>query len=184
MINSVKENNDHYTSRSFVVTSDQDGKSIYQILKHNGTSLSLIRKLKRVNNGILLDGIEVKTVEIAHSGQVVEIRIPSDKKTAIAADIDCNVVYEDDCIIVFDKPYGMTIHPVKDYRTNTLANAFANFMAKKGISLAFRPINRLDKDTSGLAVTALDRFCAAKLSGKIDKVYIAFAKEVLKSMVL
>ncbi len=168
-----KAKNENYISRSFVVSEEQNGKTVYQILKNNGSSLSLIRSLKHFENGILLDGEEAKTIDTVHTAQVVEIRIPVDQKTAIVSDIKCDVLYEDDCVIVFDKPFGMTIHPVKDYRTNTLANAFANHMSKKGISMAFRPINRLDKDTSGLAVAALDRFCAAKLSGKIDKEYIA-----------
>lgn len=178
MIIYEKKKNDSFQSRTFDVTPELNGKTVFVLLKHFGTSLSLIRSLKHYENGILLDKKEVKTTDTVKTGQTVEIRIPCDKKTAVVSDMICDVSYEDDCVIVFDKPAGMTVHPVKDYRTNTLANAFANHMSKQGKSLAFRPINRLDKDTSGLAVAALDRFCAAKLSGKIDKEYIAVCSGV------
>lgn len=173
MIKYEKHKNDKYTSRTFIVKDEMSGLTVFQVLKKYGTSLSLIRSLKHYENGILLDGIEVKTVEIVKPGQIIEIRIPHDKKTAIVSDLECEIAYEDECVIVFNKPWNMPIHPVKEYRTNTLANAFANHMNKKGKQMAFRPINRLDKDTSGLAVAALDRFSAAVLSGKIDKTYIA-----------
>lgn len=168
-----KQKNEKYTVIRFTADKYDNLKTVGSVMKKNGVSLSLMRSLKHYEHGIMLDGEDTVTVNPVRCGQVIELRIPCDKKTAVPSEIECETVYEDDYVIVFNKPAGMAIHPVKQYRTDTLANAFARHMQSKGKSLAFRPINRLDKDTSGLAVAALDRHSASKLSGKIDKTYYA-----------
>lgn len=79
------------------------------------------------------------------------------------------VMFENDFVTVFDKPAGMPVHPSAKHRTDTLGNLFAAMYPE----LVFRPINRLDKDTSGLCLIAKDPHTANILQGKCHKIYYA-----------
>ena len=89
------------------------------------------------------------------------------------------VLYEDADVVVFDKPPGMPVHPSHRHREDTLANLFAARYGEKGVGCSFHPINRLDKDTSGLCVVAKHPVAAAALSGAVDKVYYAVAEGIV-----
>lgn len=158
---------------SHSVTPQEDGCSVRDILRQMGVSLGLMRSLKRVENGITLDGVHARTVDLVHTGQTVAVHLPEDERPAAPCALQAAVVYEDDDVIVFDKPAGMTIHPVRDHRTDTLANCYAWHLSQKGESGAFRPVNRLDRNTSGLAVVAKHRLAASRLNGRVEKVYYA-----------
>jgi len=75
--------------------------------------------------------------------------------------------------MVVDKPYYMPVHPSFNHPTDTLANAFVGYWKNKGQEKIFRAINRLDKNTSGLVLIALDAYSAEKLKGNVDKTYTA-----------
>ena len=163
----------------FSVTQQEQGSTVGQILRSRGVSLGLIRKLKRISDGITIDGTLVRTIDPAAVGQKITLRIPCDEICAKPTQLIADVVYEDDDVIVFNKPAGMTIHPVRDHQTDTLANFYAWHLAQKGEMGAFRPINRLDRNTSGLAVVAKHRFAASNLSAKVDKTYLALCHGVV-----
>lgn len=84
-------------------------------------------------------------------------------------DLFAPIVYEDNDVAVYDKPVDMPVHPSHLHRYDTLGNLFA----AQHKDMTFRPINRLDKDTSGLCAVAKNPFSAAKLSGNIEKTYFA-----------
>ena len=79
------------------------------------------------------------------------------------------VAYEDENLVIFNKPSGMPVHPSIKHQGDTLGNCFSAMYQ----GLTFRPINRLDKDTSGLCAVAKSAHSANFYSGKIDKVYYA-----------
>ena len=79
------------------------------------------------------------------------------------------MIYEDEDVAVFDKPPHMPVHPSIRHRGDTLANLFAALYP----GLPFRPINRLDRNTSGLCVCAKNQYAASALSGSLSKVYFA-----------
>lgn len=158
----------------FTVTPEFDGRPVGQILRGCGVSMTRVRSLKRVPGGITLDGQPVHTNQTAHMGQIVEISIPEDDRPAEPSDtITAAIVYQDEQIMILNKPPFMPVHPVRQYRTDTLANDFAALLLREGRSSAFRPLNRLDRNTSGLVAAAMNSFAAAKLSGKVQKEYAA-----------
>lgn len=158
---------------SFLVSQEQEGRTVGQVLRSCGVSMTRVRSLKRVEGGITLDGRAVFTNCPVRTGQTIAIALPEDTRPAVATPLPVAVLYHDDQIMVLDKPAGMTVHPVREYRSNTLANAFAAVLAEVGQAAAFRPLNRLDRNTSGLVAAALNPFAAAKLSGQIHKEYLA-----------
>lgn len=79
------------------------------------------------------------------------------------------VAFENENVIVFDKPGGMPVHPSIKHRNDTLGNYFSHICP----SLTFRPVNRLDRDTSGLCIVAKNAHSANILQGSVSKVYYA-----------
>ena len=82
-------------------------------------------------------------------------------------------MYEDESLVVFNKPWNMPCHPVKKHQNDTLGNVFAALCAARGLTLPFRPVSRLDKDTTGIVVVAKDPYTASRLAGGIEKEYLA-----------
>lgn len=152
------------------VSKELSGRTVEEILRRRGISRRLIVKLKRTDGGITVDGKAARTIDTASFGQTVSIAVSDDKSPQEAnPNLKVNIVYEDDDLIVFDKPADMPVHPSHKHRLDTLGNAFACVCP----GLAFRPINRLDRDTSGLCAVAKNSYAACALSGKIEKVYTA-----------
>lgn len=165
---------------NYTVPPECDGRKIYHYLRFvSGLSMSLVRSLKQIPDGILLNGEHARTVDIMREGDVVTINIPGDRNSVEPSDIPLDVVYIDDDIAVVDKPAGLAMHPTHNHQGDTLANAFASYCAKNGTDCVFRAVGRLDKCTSGLVVIALNPLAASKLQGKIKKTYYAVAGGIL-----
>jgi len=115
---------------------------------------------KLIDGGrVTVNGVRAAKSDRLKNGDHINILIPEKESAGVTAqDIKLDIIYEDDYIIVVDKPRGMVVHPGNGNRDNTLANALA-FHCAAGLSDvngAVRPgiVHRLDKDTSGLIVAA------------------------------
>jgi 23S rRNA pseudouridine1911/1915/1917 synthase len=119
------------------------------------------------------NGILIKSRDVLFAGEVVVIKIDDD--TAVPSKFSCplDIVFEDEDVIAVNKPHGMVVHPTKHYSGNTLSNAVAYHMSERGEYAAFRPVNRLDRDTSGLVVAGKNIYSASRLSGSVSKTYLA-----------
>lgn len=146
------------------------------ILTLNGTSKRLITKLKQTENGITINGLHARTIDTVNQGDIVTISLKDEKVLLPNDTLDVRTVYEDNDVIVFDKPYNMPVHPSHKHLDDTLGNFFAAHC--KG--LTFRPINRLDRDTSGLCAVAKNSFSAPVIQKSLEKVYYAVICGVLK----
>lgn len=155
----------------FVIEEKSAGMSIRDYLRDFGVSSALLTKLKRTENGITLNGEFSKAIAILSKGDVLKINIADSGKMPTPNYCpDVSTVYDDEDIIVLNKPAFMPVHESRNHRGDTLANAYA-YLAKS--NTAFRAVYRLDRDTSGLVLIAKNELAAAKLAGKIDKEYYA-----------
>lgn len=148
---------------------EQDGITVRSFLR--GTcriSARLHRKLKQVENGITVDGRLVKARDVLKGGDMVVLHIP-DEDCVEAVSMPVDIVYEDDYVIVLNKPANMPVHPTHGHGSDTLANAVAAYLP----NVAFRPVNRLDRDTTGLVLAAKDSFSAVRLQESAEKIYYA-----------
>ena len=153
-----------------------DGAKLFSFLKgFVCLSSKLIRSLKRTENGLLINGEHARTIDLLKTGDKVTINIPEDEKTAVPGSVMPDVVYEDDDVLVVNKPPYMPIHESHNHQGDTLANSVCGYLSKKGRCCSFRAVGRLDKGTSGLVVCALNSHAASRLSGKIEKTYYALA---------
>ncbi|MBQ6874238.1 MAG: RluA family pseudouridine synthase [Clostridia bacterium] len=160
----------------YIIPEEFDGERVQNFLRGGvHLSLRLLRSLKRVENGIELNGEHVRTVDIIHKGDVLTLNIPQEEGAVAVSGIRLNVIYEDEDILIVNKPPMLPVHESHNHQGDTLANAVSAYLNEKGKSSVFRAIGRLDMGTSGLVVCALNQYCASRLSGKIEKEYLAVA---------
>lgn len=138
-------------------------------LSKNGVSKRLITRLKRAPEGITKNGVHCRTIDLLKEGDVVEISVEDEKKLEPNAELSVPIIYENDGFTVFDKPPMMPVHPSIKHQGDTLGN----FFCAKYPHLTFRPVNRLDRDTSGLCVVAKSSYFATALQFSIEKTYFA-----------
>jgi len=156
------------------VTADDVGAVIKDFLKKNGLSATLIKKVKY--GGVTVNGTAVTMRYTLHSGDIVSVALPEEKSENIKPiNIPIKVLYEDEYILLVDKPKNMPTHPSRANSLPTLAEAVAYYV---GAPFVFRAVNRLDRDTSGIVLIAKNQFAASKLSedmkaGKFEKYYTA-----------
>lgn len=165
----------------FNVTEEYDNKKAIFFLKEKcGLSARMITRLKRIPNGITMNGSLLRTVDYVKSGMVVEIILPDEEMLIEPTEGELDIVYEDKYFLIVNKPPYMPVHPVKQHQSDTLANIVSYYCINRGESYTFRAINRLDKDTSGIVIIAKDRFCANAMKGKTQKTYFALCHGCLE----
>lgn len=157
---------------SFVVEERLDGRTCGEFLKIMGVSRRLVARLKRTDGGMTRNGAFVKTPDIVRAGDIISLKSLDRTLLAPNPELDVPIAYEDGDMIVYCKPAGMPVHPSTGHQGDTLGNCFAAAFP----DLTFRPINRLDRDTSGLCAVAKSAYAANYLGGKVSKVYMAVAQ--------
>lgn len=161
----------------YTVPSEFDGRKAFTFLRGPcGLSMRIVRMLKYTENGMLLNGSPMRTIDFIKAGDTVSVFIPDDTVFIEPTKAEIDIVYEDEDILVINKTPFMAMHPTHNHQGDTLANAVAAYLAEKGKSASFRAVGRLDKGTSGLVVCALNPLSASKLSGKVKKEYAALVK--------
>lgn len=142
-------------------------------LKKNPDSITVNGMPRFLNYGLLPgDLLTVRIFEDASSPKIPPIELPLD------------IVYEDEDLMVINKPANMPIHPSLNNYCNSLANALAYYFEQKQEPFVFRCINRLDRDTSGLTIVAKHTVSAGILSSmvsrrEIHREYLAIAKGIV-----
>lgn len=157
------------------------GKTLGQLLRLElRFSTKMIKYLKYRPDGMIVNG-ERKTVRyVLQSGDILELATEdaeaSPKLRAVKLPLE--ILYEDNDLVVPVKPANMPTHPSHDHYDDTVANALAYRYEKSGNPFVFRPINRLDRNTSGLLLIARHKAAAGILTrsmqeGRIQKKYLA-----------
>lgn len=168
---------------NYDITKEDKGKTILHFLKEKGFSHPIITGLKKTPQGIQVNGrweyvsymlkederLSVHIVEQEDSPNIVPVRLPLD------------ILYEDEDILLLNKPSDMPIHPSLNNYENTLANALASYYKKESSPFVFRCMNRLDRDTTGITLIAKNPLSAAILSRdmkarKIHRTYYAIVE--------
>lgn len=165
----------------YTATKNDEGKLMRElILRDIGISRAFLKHLKFIDGGICVNGQKVTVRYVLHEGDQVFLATENEKQGSrlVPRDLPIDIAYEDDFAIVPSKPANMPTHPSHDHHGDTLADALAYRYSDCATPFVFRPINRLDRNTSGLTLVAKDRISAAKLSssmrkGEIKKQYVA-----------
>ena len=173
----------------FKVTNEHDGKSVLYILQKTlCLSSGMIRHLKFLDDGITVGGERVTVRRVLRAGEVLVLNTSDTEHTQKVKPVDLplSIAYEDEDVVIPDKPAFMPTHPSHDHYEDTVANALAYRYRREKERFVFRPVNRLDRNTSGLLIIAKNRIAAARLTSAMQKremckKYIAILDGVLEA---
>ncbi len=141
---------------SYDIDSHSEGLRIEQFLRRKGYSAQNLSTIKRMPESILVNGVHYYMKQTLKAGDRLLVRIQETESSRNIPPVcaPLSIVYEDEDLIVVNKPAGMPIHPSLNNYTNSLANALAWYYQQQRKPFIFRCCNRLDRDTSGLTVVA------------------------------
>ena len=155
------------------VTANREGRLSSFLLGELKMSSGLMNKLKW-GDGIRVNGEPQRTNYPVKPGDVVTVRLDEEEPEYPAEDGELRVIYEDDFLLVVDKPAGMLIHPSRAKNDGTLANFVAGYYQRTGQKSAFHPMTRLDRDTFGIVLLAKNAHVHTLLQGAdVKKTYHA-----------
>ena len=154
-----------------------NGVLVRNFLRQCAVSTDLARAVKFQGGGFWADGQPVLANRRVYPGQQVSFELPPEGPgVAPQPEIPVEVVYQDAFALVLEKPPHLAVHPTLNYPYDTLANGYAAWAAAQGISPVFRPVNRIDKDTSGLVLAARNTYAAPLLAENVQKLYYAIVE--------
>ncbi|MBQ8397673.1 MAG: RluA family pseudouridine synthase [Clostridia bacterium] len=170
-----------------VIDEGRAGKSVYDILRRElGVSNRMLTRLKQDERGILVDGDRVTVRYRLSAGQCLTLAVDDRERAEhiLPVELPLDILCDDPDFFAVNKPPNMPTHPSHGHYDDTLANALAYHCAAAGEPFVFRPVNRLDRNTSGIVLVARSQLAAARLSasmqaGEIEKRYLALLDGVL-----
>ena len=182
MIEIIKKDNQILTMEYIIKKSDEN---ILQILKNKfGFSSNYIKYLKNkklifLNNNSVYINHPVKENDCL----TIELLNDEESENIVPLDVNLDILYEDNFLLIVNKPSDMPIHPSLNHYYDSLSNAIKNYYLKNSYNFKIRPINRLDKDTSGIVLFAKYPFIQEQLSMQMKdntfiKKYLAFVSGI------
>ncbi len=170
------------------VTPELAGIKVDTLLrKHLGLSGTVVRRIKWLSDGILVDGIRVNTRFCPVAGQVLSVRLSDPQRNSgiVPAPGPLDIVYEDEDLIVLNKAAGVSVHPGPGHFDDTLGNFLVYYYESSGQEADFHPVHRLDRGTSGLLVAAKHPHAQEVLKNQLHtehfrRVYLAVCEGILE----
>lgn len=156
---------------TYLITESDSDQRIYDFLCHHGYSRHIRTWLKQHPGSVRLNGEESLFYFPLKNGDLLEISLEEEhpSENIVPVDLPIHIIYEDEDLMVIDKPADMPVHPSIGNYENTLANAAAWYFHRQDIPFVFRCINRLDRDTTGLLILAKHMLSGAILSDQMKK---------------
>ena len=156
-----------------ILTADTNGERLDAFLARTVENMSRSGAQKLLEEGhVLLNGGKAKKNDKLKIGDEISVTIPEPKEVDIAPrEMELDIVYEDEDLLVINKPKGLVVHPAAGHQDDTLVNGlmFAFGDDLSGINGELRPgiVHRIDKDTSGLLAVAKNDFAHAFLASQL-----------------
>ena len=140
----------------YIIDEDSAGLRVEQFLRRKRYSGQNLSEIKRMPKSILVNGVHYYMRQELSKGDHLQVRICETKNSEKIppTNLPLDIIYEDEDLLVLNKPAGMPIHPSLNNYTNSIANALAYYFQSQGKPFIFRCCNRLDRDTSGLTIVS------------------------------
>jgi len=166
----------------YTVSEEYNGAPLYYFLRECvGVSTRIIQTLRHTQKSVFINGGESRVIDKVNVNDKIVIYLPEKTEPPILWEKELAVIYEDDDLLIINKPSGVSVHPTRNHPNGTLCNAVAAYLKNSGNeNYVARAVGRLDKVTSGVMVFAKNAFVASKLNGNLDKTYLALAEGVLE----
>lgn len=163
-----------------IIPREWEQKSIESLLRNTWQAPKGLLHRLRMEKGVVLDGAVCNWQTPLETGSKLHLKIFWNEEYGVIPEYGpLDVIFEDDHLLIVNKPAGMDTHPTEKGQMGTLANRVASYLQGQGTETKIRHIHRLDKDTSGAVVFAkhalagaiMDRMLAQRL---ISRKYVAF----------
>ena len=156
---------------TYTVQPDEENMLLLDFLRSKGFSRGILSSMKPYKGAIQLNGERGFGKSILHAGDFLRIHIPEteNSENILPVKMDLSILYEDEDLLVINKPADMPVHPSIGNYDNTLANGAAWYFREKGQTFIYRCINRLDRDTTGALILAKNPYSAAVLSAQMKQ---------------
>lgn len=167
----------------YIIDEDSAGLRVEQFLRRKRYSGQNLSEIKRMPKSILVNGVHYYMRQELSTGDHLQVRIceTQNSEKIPPTKLPLDIVYEDEDLLVLNKPAGMPIHPSLNNYTNSIANALAYYFQSQGKPFIFRCCNRLDRDTSGLTIVSKHLVSGGILSDmtkyrEVHREYLAIAR--------
>ena len=167
----------------YIIDEDSAGLRVEQFLRRKRYSGQNLSEIKRMPKSILVNGVHYYMRQELSKGDHLQVRlcVTKNSEKIPPTNLPLNIIYEDEDILVLNKPAGMPIHPSLNNYTNSMANALAYYFQSQGKPFIFRCCNRLDRDTSGLTIVSKHLVSGSILSDmtkyrEVHREYLAIAR--------
>ena len=167
----------------YIINEDSAGLRVEQFLRRKRYSGQNLSEIKRMPKSILVNGVHYYMRQELSKGDHLQVRICETKNSEKIppTNLPLDIIYEDEDLLVLNKPAGMPIHPSLNNYTNSMANALAYYFQSQGKPFIFRCCNRLDRDTSGLTIVSKHLVSGSILSDmtkyrEVHREYLAIAR--------
>lgn len=169
----------------YQITENEQNTTVLDFLRKKGFSRHILSSMKADKEALTRNGQRIGGREQLLAGDHFRVRLLEtvDSDGIVPVSMPLSILYEDEDILVINKPADMPVHPSIGNYTNTLANGVAAYLDAKDEHSPFRCINRLDRDTSGALILAKNAFSAAVLSTQmrnrqIRRTYLAVVEGI------
>ena len=167
----------------YIIDEDSAGLRVEQFLRRKRYSGQNLSEIKRMPKSILVNGVHYYMRQELSKGDHLQVRIceTQNSEKIPPTKLPLDIIYEDEDLLVLNKPAGMPIHPSLNNYTNSMANALAYYFQSEGKPFIFRCCNRLDRDTSGLTIVSKHLVSGSILSDmtkyrEVHREYLAIAR--------
>lgn len=167
----------------YIIDEDNAGLRVEQFLRRKRYSGQNLSEIKRMPKSILVNGVHYYMRQELSTGDHLQVRIceTQNSEKIPPTKLPLDIIYEDEDLLVLNKPAGMPIHPSLNNYTNSIANALAYYFQSQGKPFIFRCCNRLDRDTSGLTIVSKHLVSGSILSDmtkyrEVHREYLAIAR--------
>lgn len=167
----------------YIIDEDSAGLRVEQFLRRKRYSGQNLSEIKRMPKSILVNGVHYCMRQELSKGDHLQVRIceTQNSEKIPPTKLPLDIIYEDEDLLVLNKPAGMPIHPSLNNYTNSMANALAYYFQSQGKPFIFRCCNRLDRDTSGLTIVSKHLVSGSILSDmtkyrEVHREYLAIAR--------
>lgn len=171
-------------------TIEENNKTIKQILKERLFISDRLLTFLKKNSLILYNNDKITNLNILaklNSTVTVDLNFEEDNSNIVPIKMDLKIIYEDEALLIIDKPAGIPVHPSILHYTNNLSNGVKYYFDSINLKKKIRPVNRLDRNTSGIVIFAKNQYIQECLihqmqTKEFKKTYLAVVEGHLKKL--
>ncbi|HHY27894.1 MAG TPA: RluA family pseudouridine synthase [Desulfitobacterium dehalogenans] len=172
---------------TYTLQPQDDGQKYQEILfRKFHFSRKLIQHLKQAEERVWVNGVFTFLTARGKAGEILAVQLQTPETNSIPGEnLPLEILYEDDYFLAVNKPAGQVVHPTPRYPTGTIGNAVVGYWLAQGEARPFRPIHRIDRNTSGVVVVGKNQFAHQQMAWqhthrRIHKCYLGIVEGQVK----